>query len=129
MPWVVDGVCGCRGQSVGNSGEWRNPNFPAEVAVGEPWTGTIDAYNAGAETDTFRTRIDGEEVESFSLAPGATRTVSRSGTGPANFWIYLDRWTGAVGPPWLEWIKAHWLPLTVLSTWGVGMVVVGVAVK
>lgn len=129
MPWVVDDVCGCGGQKVvvGNTGELRNPNFPAEVAVDEEWTGTIDAYNAGTETDTFRVRIDGEVGESFALGAGATKTISESGAGPKDFWIYLDRWVGVEG--WLEWIKRHKIVLGVASAWGVGMVAVAAWVR
>lgn len=128
MPWVVDDVCGCDGQKVGNSGEFRNPSFPTDVAVGEAWTGTINAYNAGTLPDTFRYRVGDQVMEGFPLQAGETKTLPIYGTGPANFWMYLDRQVG-VGPDWVKWIKAHWLPLTVLSTWGVGMVAVGVAVK
>jgi len=115
MPWVADAVFGAGG--VANSvrsrrataptagiGELRNPVFPSDVAVGDPWTGTIDAFNTGTETHPFRFRIDDTAEESFDLGPGGTHTLTQSGTqvsGGTNYWIFLDRWVAEA--PKLPW--------------------------
>ncbi|MBA7593131.1 hypothetical protein ES703_00048 [subsurface metagenome] len=114
MPWVADAVFGAGGvanpvqrrgaptASTAGIGELRNPTFPSEVAAGEPWTGTIDAFNTGTETHTFRFRSDGAEIP-VDLAPGASHTHGWSGTGPKEFWIYLDRWVAEEPEPELPW--------------------------
>lgn len=111
MPWVADAVFGAENRAVApvrrataptaGIGELRNPTFPDEVAVGDPWEGTIDAFNTGTETHTFRFRIDGAAEPSFDLGPSGTHTLSQSGVDPTEFWIYLDRWVAeAPKPPW-----------------------------
>lgn len=73
-------------------GELRNPNFPAEVAPGEAWTGTIDGVNVGGTTGRFRFRIDTETTEEADIPPGGTYRLTVNGTGPAEFTIYLERY-------------------------------------
>lgn len=111
MPWVADAVFGAG--EVANPvrrataptagiGELRNPTFPDEREVGEPWVGTIDAFNTGTETHTFRFRDDiTGPVGEFDLSAGGTNTGEWSGAGPKSFWIYLDRWVAEA--PKLPW--------------------------
>jgi len=130
MPWVADAVFGAGRVAnpvrratapTAGIGELRNPTFPPDVAVGEPWTGTIDAFNTGTETHAFRFRIDAVAGESFDLGAGGTNTLHQSRTGPANYWIYLDRWVEAP-PKKLPW----WVLAGVASASVVGLVVVAV---
>jgi len=106
MPWVADAVFGAgrvanSARSTAGIGELRNPTFPSDVAVGDLWTGTIDAFNTGTETHTFRFRMDSVAEESFDLGSGGTNTLSESRTGPDEFWIFLDRWVAEA--PKLPW--------------------------
>lgn len=73
-------------------GELRDPSFPAEVAPGEAWEGTIDAINVGGERGQFRGRLDTVPTDPFYLDPGAIARLTVTGTGPADFTIYLERY-------------------------------------
>jgi len=74
-------------------GALKNPNFPDKVKPDEHWTGTIDGYNIGGSSGTFRFRVDGETSDSFTLEPGEGKRLKVSGTGPASFTIYFERKT------------------------------------
>ena len=74
-------------------GELRDPIFPAEVAPGEAWEGKIDGFNVGGERGQFRFRMDGiGTTDPFYLDPGQYATLTVTGTGPADFTIYLERY-------------------------------------
>lgn len=127
MPWVVDDTAGC-GSCSGSlgSGELTSPNFPAEVATNEAWTGTIDVHNTGTEADTFRVRERENTSPEFEVAPDGTHTYTTSGTGPADFMIYLDRAGEGAFDIW-DWIKAHKLEVAAGSTAFMVLGVVAVA--
>ena len=75
-------------------GDLRNPSFPSEVGTTESWTGYIYGCNVGGSRGTFRFRVDSSTTGSFGLDPGYCSRCEFSGTGPADFYIYLERYDG-----------------------------------
>lgn len=75
-------------------GELRNPSYPSEVGATESWTGYIYGCNVGGSRGTFRFRVDSSTTGSFGLDPGYCSRCEFSGTGPADFYIYLERYDG-----------------------------------
>lgn len=94
--WVVDDsyhvVITEKGVPGVARGELRNPNFPSEAAVGEAWVGYIDLVNVGDARGQFRGRLDTVTTDSFYLDPGGVMPLEVTGTGPAEFTIYAERY-------------------------------------
>lgn len=72
-------------------GELRSPSFPSEVGANESWEGTINAFNNSNYAGVFRFRVNSAVSDSFTLPAGGTVRLTLSGTGPADFTIYLER--------------------------------------
>lgn len=93
--WVVDDSYHVviKETAVGEArGELRNPNFPSEAAVGEAWVGYIDLVNVGDARGQFRGRLDTVTTDPFYLDPGGVMPLEVTGTGPAEFTIYAERY-------------------------------------
>lgn len=85
-------------------GDLRNLKFPKfGVESTEPWEGSVEAWNAGSSTETFRLNVTGDIPgisESFVVDPGGHSVVTFGGTGPTptGFMATLQRLVG------VEWV-------------------------
>ena len=74
-------------------GALQDPDFPDTVGANEDWEGTINGYNVGDASGTFRAKIGDVTTDSFTLGPGEGVTFTISGTGPSEFTIEFQRGT------------------------------------
>ena len=70
-------------------GALKNPNFPDKVGPNEDWTGTIDGYNIGDSSGTFRFRVDSETSKEFTLEPRRGEKVKGKWHRPCEFYGVL----------------------------------------
>jgi len=86
-------------------GELRNLIFPKfGVGLSEDWEGSVEAWNHGTSTETFRVNMTGDISalsDEFQLAPGENTIVTFSHTGftPNGFTATIQR---MMGEEWMD---------------------------